>query len=789
VVGRTISHYRILAKLGEGGMGAVYQAEDLNLGRTVALKFLAPHTVEDEESKARLLREAKVAALLDHPNICTVFEIAEQDGQSFLAMPFIEGRTVRDRIAERPLRLDEALDIAIQAAHGLQAAHEKGIVHRDVKSANLMITPQGQVKVMDFGLAQLSGTSKLTKAGTTLGTVGYMAPEAAEGKPTDRRSDIWSLGVVLYEMVTGRLPFEGERDSAVLFSIVSSSYEPVTALRAGVPIEIDRVVAKALAKNPAERYQHADDLAVDLAALRKGSQKGLAAAGRKPLRRELLWAAAGGAGLAAAAVGLNVGGSRDRLARLLSGGPSIRALAVLPLSNLSGDPEQDYFAEGMTDALITDISQIGALKVICRNSVMQYKGGKTPLRQIARDLNVDAVVEGSVVREGGRVRVTAQLIDASTNQNIWAESYERELTSILSLQKEVARSVAKGVGAKLGKDAEARFTKVSRQANPATYEAYLRGMHHLNRGTPEEIAKGMKYLQEAVDKDPADALAYSGLAIGYITIAHGADPTQDALERAGAAARRAFKLDDTLPDALIAMGFMEGYYEWRWEDALQHMRRALEINPSSSEAHFHMAWFLPLFGKLDEAIEEHKLAKLYDPFNPGCVGWLGELYRWQRRYSEAAAEALRALEVEPRFAASYYVLAKVYQDQGDLGKAIATIQKGAEIDPYWRWAAGEIYAKAGRTAEARKVLAECYKAPTIPWVVFWRAFINIFLGDMDEAFRWLDHPQHHAWHPWVRAWPECSALWKDPRFPALMKKMNLPPVEGSGASRTSTSRG
>jgi TolB-like protein/tetratricopeptide (TPR) repeat protein len=637
---------------------------------------------------------------------------------------------------------------------------------------------------MDFGLAQLPGSSKLTKAGTTLGTVGYMAPEAAEGKPTDCRSDIWSLGVVLYEMVTGRLPFEGDRDSAVLFSIVNGSYEPVTALRAGLPIEIDRVVAKALAKNPAERYQHADDLAVDLAALRKGSQKGLAAPGRKPLRREVLWAA-GGAGLAAAGVGLNVGGSRDRLARLFAGGPSIRALAVLPLSNLSGDPEQDYFAEGMTDALITNISQIGSLRVICRNSVMQYKGGKTPLRQIARDLEVDAVVEGTVVREGGRVRVTAQLIDASSNQNIWAESYEREFTSILALQKEVARSVAKGVGARLGKDAETRITRVSRPVNPATYEAYLRGMHHLNRGTPEDIKKGMQLLQDAVDKDPADALACSGLAIGYITIAHGADPTPDALERAGAAARRAFKLDDTLPDALTAMGFMEGYYEWRWDDAFQHIRRALEINPSSSEAHYHLSWYLNLFGRNDEAIEEHKLARLNDPFDPGCVGWISELYRVEKRYDEATAAALRSIELAPQWTPGYYMLALIHQDQGRHEKAIATMQEGVKSAPEWRWAMGQFYAGAGRIAEARKVLAELNSQKTIPWTVIWRAFLNMFLGDNDEAFRWLNHPQHHAWHPWVRVWTWSAELRKDPRFPALMKKMNLPPVEVPGASRAS----
>jgi TolB-like protein/Flp pilus assembly protein TadD len=453
------------------------------------------------------------------------------------------------------------------------------------------------------------------------------------------------------------------------------------------------------------------------------------------------------------------------------------SLAVLPVANLSGDPGQEYFADGMTDALINDISQIGALKVISRTSAMQYKGTKKPLPQIARDLNVEVVLESSVIREGSRVRVTAQLIEASTDRHMWAESFDRETSSVLALQSEVARAVARNVKGKLRPQEEARLSG-RRTVNPATYEAYLRGMYYINKATPENIQKGMGYLQQAVEKDPADPLAYAGLAMGYIEIAHGADPTEDALLRAKAAARTALKLDDTLAETLVATGFVEGYYDWQWDDALRDIRRALDINPSLAEGHYHLSWISALFGRTDEAIREHIRAKELDPFNPADTAWLGELYRWERKYDLAAAEARKAIEIDPKFPVGHYVLSSVYLDQKQYDAAIAEVRKAADADPDWRWALGPAYAAAGRPGEARKVLAELNRQKVIPWTAYWRVMNYAALGENDEAFRWINYRGQHAWIPWMRVTPDlpCRNLRKDPRFPEQMRRMNLPPV-------------
>ncbi|MBM3757401.1 MAG: hypothetical protein FJW38_25880 [Acidobacteria bacterium] len=430
MTGQTISHYRIDDKVGEGGMGVVYRAWDLKLERALALKFLGEQLAGDSEASERFLREARAAASLDHPNVNTVYEIGEADGKLFIAMAFVEGVTVKSKLATRPLPLDEALDIAIQAGEGIAAAHAKGIVHRDIKSANLMVTVGGGVKVMDFGLAQMAGQQGITKSRTTLGTVMYMSPEQARNDAAGRTSDIWSLGVVIYEMIAARLPFAGGHDAAVMYSIIHDTPEPLTALRAGVPAALDRVLAKAMAKDPGERYQHVEDLLVDLRALRAGMPVN---APNTTLRRNLLY---GAVAASAAAIGGSI------VMRSGGSGSRIMSLVVLPLDNLSGDPEQEYFADGMTDALTTDLSKIGSLRMISRQTAMRYKGSKKPLKEIVRELNVDAVVGGSVAREAGWVRVTAHLIDGSTDRNLWADSYEREITGVLSLQGEVAKSIA-----------------------------------------------------------------------------------------------------------------------------------------------------------------------------------------------------------------------------------------------------------------------------------------------------------------------------------------------------------
>jgi len=795
MIGQRLGHFRLLEKIGAGGMGVVYRAHDEQLDRDVAIKVLPASSFRDPAARARLLREARTASKLNHPHICTIHEVGEAEGQAYIAMELVEGQSLSARLAGGALPLEQVLGYGLQLADALAHAHERGIIHRDLKSANVIITGPasgrpGRAKVLDFGLAKrLSGEELaaattqppglLTGPGTVVGTVAYMAPEQLRGQPADARSDVWALGVVLYEMAAGVRPFQGQTDFELSSAILSQPPPPLPPGPTGpLPAELGAVIARCLEKDPAQRYQRSDEVRAALEAVQSGAALPAWPTWKYALsRRRWLASAAALVAVLAVVAALDVGGLRTRL---LGGAatPQFRSLAVLPVANLSGDPQQEYFTDGMTDALITDLSKIGALKVISRTSVMQYKGVKKPLPEIARDLKVDTVLEASVVREASRVRVTAQLIEAATDRHLWAESYEREFSSILALQREVARAVARATRVTLRSQEGTRLSG-GRKVNPATYEAYLRGMYHLNKSTPEDLKKGLAYLREAVEKDPADPLAYAGLAVGYIEIAHGVDPIEDALQRAKAAAQTALKLDDTLAESLLVTGIVEGYYDWKWEDAFRDLRGALDVNPSLAMGHYQLAWFHALFGRMKEAIEEHKRAKELDPFNPNMTAWLGELYRWERRYDEAAAEARKALEMDPGFPASHFILGFVYKDQGRYDQAIAAIQKAAEADPDWRWALGPIYALAGRSDEARKLLAELNRQKVIPWTAFWRATIYGALGENDEAFRWINYPRHHAWLPWIRVLPGWGfeRLRTDPRFPDQLRRMNLPPVK------------
>ena len=558
MIGRTISHYRIIEKIGAGGMGEVWKARDTQLDRDVALKVLPTGTLGDETARARLVREARLASKLNHPHICTIHEVGESGGQAYIAMELVEGQSLSARLSGGALPIEQILRFGLQLADALTHAHERGIIHRDLKSANVVITPEGRAKVLDFGLAKrLRGETleeattwtqdSLTGPGAVVGTLAYMAPEQLRGQSADARSDIWALGVMLYEMASGARPFQGKTGFELSSAILNQAPLPLPPGPGGAPPAwLRSVIERCLEKDPAQRYQRSDEVRAALEAVQAGATLKAWLVWKYALsRRRWLMLAGVLVALLAALAMLDVGGVRHRL---LGGaaGPKYRSLAVLPVANLSGDPGQEYFTDGMTDALITDLSKIGALKVISRTSVMQYKGAKKPLPQIARDLRVDTVLEASVVREDGHVRVTAQLIEAATDQHLWAETYEREMTSILALQNEVARAVARTIKVQLRPQEETRLAG-ARTVNPATYEAYLRGMFHLNKSTPEGLQKGMAYLHEAVEKDPADPLAYAGLALGYIEIAHGADPTEDALQRAKAAAGTALKLDSSWP--------------------------------------------------------------------------------------------------------------------------------------------------------------------------------------------------------------------------------------------------
>jgi len=770
--------YKIIAEIGAGGMGVVYKAEDIKLKRCVALKFLPPHLMDSPELKERFLIEAQAAAALSHPNICVIHEVGETGELSYIAMEYVEGETLRDRIKKGPLKPEEALDVVSQVAAGLGEAHGKGIIHRDIKSANIMVTAKGQAKVMDFGLAKLRGGSSLTKSQTTLGTVAYMSPEQARGGELDQRTDIWSLGVVLYEMLVGKLPFRGEHDQTVIYSIFHREPESLMKASPGTAPELEHVVGHALAKKPAERYQTMEEFREDLEAIAEGFRPLRA---KRRIRRKIFGLNVAYLLPAALAVilvlfGLNVGGVRDRfLGRSASPVRAVK-MAVLPFANLTGDPEQEYLNDGVTQEMITQLGRLHpqSLSVIARTSVMRYKKGDTPVDQIGRELGVEYVLEGSVQREANRVRITAELIQVRDQTQLWADTYEHELSGFRAVQSEVAQSVANALALKLLPTEQTRLAS-ARTVNPQVYDAYLKGMFYVSQNNPESFEKGMRYLHQAVEIDPAEPLAYLGLAEGYTTLGHGGAEQLDSFPRAKAAAEQALKLDPEMAGAVGVLADVALYYEWDWVRAENLFKRALELNPSLAMTHYHYAWYLVIFDRLDEAIAEHKLARDLDPLRALNTGWLGDLYNYAGRYDEAIVEAKKAIELNPKFWPSYKILSRAYSKKGMHQEAIAAAKQLIELEPLRGYPLLALaYLAAGEREQALTIV------PKMPRKS--RGFnlvgqVYLALGDKDTALRELEsaYKAHESTVPWVRArgygW---DSVHDDPRFQDLLRRMNLP---------------
>jgi non-specific serine/threonine protein kinase len=598
MIGSSISHYHVLGKLGAGGMGVVYEAEDLKLGRKVALKFLSQQN--EAQSLERFQREARAASALNHPHICTIYEIDEQEGVPFIAMELLEGQTLAERVGGSPLPIGEAVELGLQIADALDAAHAKGILHRDIKPANIFVTPRGQAKVLDFGLAKLNpaalgqrsslemptAETVVSHAGVALGTLAYMSPEQARGEPLDARTDIFGFGAVLYEMSTGKRAFSGDTAAMIFDAVLNREPAAASKLNPKVPKDFERLMQKALEKDREVRCQSAAEIRAELKRIKRDLESPRRAAPRKRAAPSA---------------------TRRRAAK------QIRSVAVLPLENLSGDTERDFFADGMTEALITDLAKIKALKVISRTSVMQYKGVRKPLPQIARELNVDAVVEGSVIRSGERVRITAQLIHAATDQHLWAESYERDLRDVLSLQNEVARTIAAEIQVKLTPQERAQLA-ATRAVDPEAHDLYLKGRHFWNKRTEEGLRKSLQLFEQAIDKDPTYAAGYAGLADAYNIMGYyGVLSPRDSFPKARAAANKALELDPSAAEAHAALGVVKRDYEWDWQGGFKHFEQAIELNPNYPSAyHWRSALFTAL-GKHAEAMNDIRKARDLDP--------------------------------------------------------------------------------------------------------------------------------------------------------------------------------
>jgi serine/threonine protein kinase/Tfp pilus assembly protein PilF len=757
MIGQRLGHFRITEKLGSGGMGEVYRAHDEQLDRDVALKVLPPSNFSDPTARARLLREARTASKLNHPYICTIHEVGEADGQTYIAMELVEGQPLSALLTDGALAGEQVLRYGLQLAEALEHAHERGIVHRDLKSANVVITTEGRAKVLDFGLAKrLSGEplaeaatqsqASLTQAGAMAGTLSYMAPEVLQGQPADARSDLWALGVMLYEMTAGARPFQGQTSYELSAEILR---EPPPSLPPQVPLTLRVVIERCLEKEPGERYQRASEVRAALEA----AQSGTATAAARPQP--------------------GVARRKRRVSR-----KRIRALVVLPLANLSRDPKQQYFADGMTEALISDLAKLRDLRIISRTSAMRYRESDKSLPEIAGELNVDGVVEGSVLRVGQRVRITAQLIHAATDTHLWAESYERDLQDVLLLQSEVARAIAREIQLAIT-PAEKRRLASGRRVNPEAHEAYLRGRFYWYKLTREDLDTAMGYFQLALEKDPNYALAYAGIAhIWFSRGETGVVPSHEAFPKGKAAALKAVKLDDTLAEVHELLANFKCGHEWDWGGAESEFQRAIELNPNFADAHFFYADFLLSMGRSEEWRAEVERALQLDPFNSLIQCFLGWHLLYLHRNDEAIVQLRKTLGREPNSSAAHLGLWGGFWRKQMYEEALAEAQTFHALAGYGEVTEALMHGSMksdyrGAMALAAEALVARSKQSHVPAIRIARLYAHAEAKDW--ALEWLEKAYQQREPPLARlcvVW-DWDSLRSDPRFQGLLRRMNL----------------
>ncbi len=777
MIGKTVSHYKILSKLGEGGMGVVYKAEDTRLRRTVALKFL-PSEVSDEEATQRFFNEAHAVSALDHPNICAIHEIDQTaEGQVFIVMPCYDGASLQEMIKGGPFGLCEAVDISCQVASGLTKAHEKGIVHRDVKPGNILVTDDGLAKVVDFGLAKLATQTRLTRVGATVGTVMYMSPEQARGEETDERTDIWSLGVVLYEMVTGRSPFKGEHEPAVIYSILNQAPEPLERLLPRAPRELGRILGKALAKDPAERYQRMSEMESDLDELKdtllRASKAGEEIAPAGGDKRPRVWI-----GLVAviivAALALIVGKGYF----IKSQEKPITSIAVLPFENMSPDPGQEYFSDGMTEAIIKELSQIKALRVISRTSVMRYKNTEKMVPEIAHELGVDAVVEGSVFRADHEVRITAQLISARPEKHLWAEDFTRSLEKVLLLQSEVAQAIAREIKVAVTPAEQERIASV-RAVNPQAHEAYLKGRYFACKSWPDDWYKAVEYFQQAVKIDSTYALAYAGTGEVYDRLASARlEPPGELWPRVKACGEKALALDPTLAEGVLLVADAKYCHDWDVNGAEEYYKRALDLNPNLAMAHFWYGWFLVTRGRFDHGIAELKRGVDLDPLWPRIMYAVSYAYQMAGECDSALVYVNRIAEIDSTDSHIYIARPDIYMRKGEYSQAIEEAEKGIAlgITPCLESLA-IAYALSGQPDRAHESLARFFEEQGDSYYSpLGVAEVYCALGDRDKVFEYLEKGYTERdvaliMPAMAPAW--CDFVKSDPRYQDLMRRVGV----------------